>query len=102
MRISFERTGGVAGMVMAVELDTRRFPQEESQTWEDLVEAADFFKLSPTLHSAQPETDRFEYKLTVWKGLRRHTVTVSESAAPAALQPLLERLQSAARNKREG
>ena len=102
MRISFERTGGVAGMVMAVELDTRRFPQEESRAWEDLVEAADFFKLSPTLHPTQPETDRFVYTVTVRTGLRRHTVTVSESAIPSALQPLLERLQSAARNKREG
>jgi len=102
MRILYERTGGFAGMVTAVELDTRKLPNAESKAWEDLVEAADFFKLTPTQVDTQPEADRFEYKVTVWKGFRRHMVKVSETTAPAALQPLLERLQSAARNRRDG
>jgi hypothetical protein len=102
MHITYERAGGVAGMVTTVELDTRKLTRAESNAWEELVDMADFFQLPTTLISSGPETDRFEYKVTVWKGFRRHTVRVNESAVPTTLHPLLEKLQQAARNRRDG
>lgn len=102
MRIFFERTGGFAGMVLTLELDTRQLPKLEAKTWESLVKQADFFRLPEAIQSKQPQADHFEYKISVWQLFRRHTLIVSESAVPAGLQPLVDRLQNAARKKHEG
>ena len=99
MRIYFERSGGFTGIILAVELDTSRLPNEEARQLEDMVASLDFFKLPEQFTSPNPGVDRFEYKITVSKGFRRHTVLVSESVTPEAMRPLLETLQTAARTQ---
>jgi len=97
MRIAFERTGGFAGMRLAVELNTGKLSQEEAQELEQMIQSASFFDLPDTITSPTPEADRFFYKVTVRQGFRKHTVEMSESATPEAVQPLLDRLVAAAR-----
>jgi len=99
MRISFERTGGFAGIRLTTIVDPATLPIEEANHLRQLVEAADFFHLPATIISPTPQADRFQYRLTVEEKGRQHTVKVSEQAAPDALKPLIEWLVDAARRR---
>jgi len=97
MRITFERTGGLAGMTVSGEVDTASLPPEEAQALREMVEAAGVFDLPSKPASPAPGADRFRYTLTVEDGERRHTVEVAEAGASDALQALLRRLTVLAR-----
>lgn len=100
MRIHFERTGGFAGMLMTTTVDTDSLSSEVARELRDMVHAAAFFDLSAAYTTTAPGADRFQYKLTVEDEGQRHTVEVSEAAAPEALRPLLQRLTAMARATR--
>lgn len=99
MRISFERTGGFAGISRTTTVDTATLPPEEANQLRQLVEAADFFHLPATITPPTPQPDRFQYQLTVEENGQQHTVRVSEQAAPDALRRLLEWLMDAGRRR---
>ncbi len=96
MRISFQRTGGFAGITKTTTVDTATLPPHEADVMPRLVAAADLFKLPEQITSSHPQSDRFQYKLTVEDEGKQHTVTVSESAMPGTLRPLIEWLNQVA------
>ena len=100
MRVHFERSGGVAGFRLAATIDTETLPPDQARELEALVDAAGFFDLPEVMAGPAEAADQFQYRLTVEAGPRSHTVTVSESAAPASLRPLLRRLTVLARSAR--
>jgi hypothetical protein len=93
MRISFERTGGFAGISKIKTIDTASLPPNEASLLPTLVEAADFFNLPENIPSSAPGGDRFQYTVTVEDNGQQHTVTVSEGALPGQLRPLIEWLK---------
>lgn len=95
MNISFERSGGFAGMILSTSVDTTTLAPTEAHNVEQLVEAADFFNLPATLVSPQP--DRFQYQITIAQPTKQHTVTVGEASMPGTLRPLIDWLTTAAR-----
>jgi len=97
MKISFERSGGFAGMMTTLSIDTANLAPTEATQVQSLVEAADFFRL-PEAIAASTQPDRFQYHLTVAEKQRQHSVTVSESCIPGTLRPLVEWLMTAARS----
>ncbi|MEH2377068.1 protealysin inhibitor emfourin [Nostoc sp.] len=99
MRVSFERTGGFAGISKKTTVDTASLPPNEANTLLRLVETADLFRLPEQITSANQQSDRFQYKLTVEDNGRQHTVTVSEAALPVTLRPLIEWLQNIAQKR---
>jgi len=94
MRISFERTGGFAGISKTATIDTATLPADEAASLPTLVETADFFNLPTNIPAGPNQSDRFVYTVTVEENHRKHTVTVSESAVPENLQPLVEWLKT--------
>jgi hypothetical protein len=101
MKISYRRTGGFAGMVMSFDIDTEALPVEQAEEIQDLVSAADFFSLPPTIPSAAPGADRFQYKLTVESEAGQHTVDVGEAGVPEDLWPLLDKIRILSRSARD-
>ncbi|MBD1932315.1 MULTISPECIES: protealysin inhibitor emfourin [Cyanophyceae] len=99
MRISFERTGGFAGMRLSKVIDTDSLPTNEANQLRLLVDASNFFNLPAKITSTNSQYDRFVYQLTVEEDSNHHTVSFSEQAAPGTLRPLLEWLMAAARQK---
>jgi len=97
MWISFERTGGFAGISKKTTVDTANLPPNEATELPRLVEVAGLFNLPEKITSTNPQADRFEYKLTVEDQGKKHTVTVSEAALPGTLRPLIEWLNQVAR-----
>jgi hypothetical protein len=99
MRISFQRTGGFAGITRTTTVDTDSLPAHEAEVLPRLVEAADLFKLPAQITSSSSQCDRFQYKLTVEDQDQQHTVTVSEAAIPGTLRPLIEWLNQIAQRR---
>ncbi len=97
MKISFEQTGGIAGLRFATTVDTAGLSPEDAQKLRQMVVDADFFNLPARIVSPRPQPDRFQYKLQAQENNRQHTVTVSEEALPAGLAPLVKWLGEEAR-----
>ena len=93
MRIAFLRTGGFAGIRLAVELDTDSMDARDASEISELVEGANFYKLPARMASTTEGRDRFQYRLRVSSSTRRkHEVVVDEDSIPGELMPLLARL----------
>jgi hypothetical protein len=99
MRITFERTGGFAGVSVKTTIDTADLPSREATNLCQLVSSSDFFHLPQTMTPSQPAPDRFLYKVIVEDSDREHTILVSEELISSSLRPLIERLTKAARKR---
>jgi hypothetical protein len=97
MRIDFERSGGFAGMVTSKVVDSTTLSSDQANQLRQLVDAADFFRLPPTITTRAVQPDRFQYRLTVEDNGKQHTVEVGEQAVPGTLRPLLDWITTAAR-----
>lgn len=102
MRISFERSGGFAGITMKTAVDEKDLAPGEAQKLRQWVEETDFFNLPGKIISRSPQPDRFQYELKLEEKGRRNTVTVSEEAMPAKLKPLVNWLMGKARQTSKG
>ena len=98
MRIDFERSGGFAGMLVQVTIDTASLPPAEADKLHKLVESANFFALAAQITPAPGGADQFQYVITVEEGDRLHTVETGDGAAPDSLRPLLRELTILARS----
>ena len=90
MKIHFERSGGFAGMLTTVSVDTSLLPSEQAGQIQNIVEDANFFNLT----SAPPPpkrgvADYFIYKITVEDG-RKHTVECTDIAMQPSIKPLID------------
>ncbi|MBE9007173.1 hypothetical protein IQ259_19400 [Fortiea sp. LEGE XX443] len=99
MRITFERTGGFAGITRKTTVDTTTLPSKEATELPLLVETADLFQLPTQILSPNPQSDRFQYRLSIEDNGKQHTITVSEAALPGTLKPLIEWLNNIAKQR---
>jgi hypothetical protein len=98
MRLTLRRSGGLLGSpTPPVTVDTTRLPDAQQKRVEDLVRAADFFALPPSLQAEPSGPDRFQYDLEVRDAAgRMHRVSYGEEAAPDALLELSRVLRGVA------
>lgn len=95
-RVRFERSGGVAGTRTATVIDSKSLPQKEAQHLRNLIDESGFFGLPEEILGPR-RPDEFIYTITVEIDGRQHTVRTTDTASPAQLKPLIERLNEAAR-----
>ncbi len=95
-KITFERSGGLMGQEISLDLDLDTIPPDEAQNITQLLQRANFFKLPSNLVS-RSTPDEFQYQITVDSGTLHHTVHTCDTSAPAALRPLLNLLSALAR-----
>ena len=94
-KIKFNRSGGVVGQEIDLNLDLDTVPANEALNLIQLVQKADFFKLPGDLvGTAVP--DEFIYTITVESGPSQHCVRTSDTSAPESLRPLLNVLSTLA------
>jgi len=89
--IKFQRSGGVVGNEIHLDLDLNTLPDDEAQHLIRLISEADFFKI-PENPGAQATTDEFQYIITVQAGKSNHTVRVTDTTMPQNLIPLVKEL----------
>ena len=100
MIIRLERSGGLMGIPLRAEIDTRKLPTDQGESIHKLVENAGFFNLPEKIIEKSKGADRFQYVLGIEDGGSRHSVTVGEADAPPALQNLIQELTQLARANR--
>jgi hypothetical protein len=91
MKITFDRSGGVIGTDMHLDLDLNSMPADEAQNLLRLVNETGFFDIPENLNT-QPLPDEFQYEITVHSGNASHTVRTSDSTMPKSLHPLVKEL----------
>src|SRR5258708_30765755 len=95
MGTDFRRGGGFAGVRLGRTFDPGQLREEEARQLDQLVDAANFFSLPETLQSAG--ADKFQYKISIERDGKTHTVQADERAAPPPLASLIKKLEVAAR-----
>ena len=95
MHISFERTGGFAGIRLGCEINTETLSPEEADQVAGCVDAANFFDLPEVPPTGGP--DQFQYKISIEKDGRTRTIESGERAMPASLSPMVKWLMAVAR-----
>ncbi|HXQ34334.1 MAG TPA: protealysin inhibitor emfourin [Anaerolineales bacterium] len=89
--ITFERSGGVVGNDLHLDLDLDTLAEDEAQHLLKLIDEADFFNI-PEQSTEQFTPDEFKYKIAVDAGQTSHTVYTSDSTIPKNLLPLAKEL----------
>ena len=102
MRVSFERSGGFAGITTKTTIDEAALAPDEAQKLRRLIEEADFFNLPGKSIPRSPNPDRFQYELKLEEKDRQHIVTISEEALPQKLKPLVHWLMEKSRQTTKG
>lgn len=99
MKLSFVRSGGFAGVRLALDLDTAELPADEAARLLQLIE-----QVRGDLRDAprsRPAPDRIQYQLTFnWKPGEREAHTLCEPDVPERARPLIEQLTAMARRRR--
>lgn len=95
-KIDFVQSGGFMGRTIILSLDLDDMPPHQAQTFNLLLDQADFFHLEVD-PAKPPVPDSFTYTITVTTDERSHTIHVSDTTAPEQLRPLLLALSARAR-----
>ncbi len=98
MRVSFERTGGFAGMKLQRVIDSKDLLPADAKRLVALLNQSHFFELPPELKCASSGVDRFHYRLTVEDDERVRTVEASEASVPDEMRPLIDWLTRLSRS----
>jgi hypothetical protein len=97
MKIDFLRTGGFAGLRLALELDTSAMDPKDASEIGGLLQEAGFYRLPDHLASTTQGRDRYKYRLRVYSSASKYRqVVVDEDSVPDELLPLLTRLTALA------
>ncbi len=92
VRVSFRRTGGLAGLAIGVDTDTDALPPGHGEAVRSLLAGHD----SPP-SGAPGGPDRFNYELELDDGTQRRVLRWPETQVPEALRPLVAELTSRSR-----
>ncbi len=98
MRISFERSGGFAGIKLRRVIDSKDLLPAEATRLETLLRESRFYELPPELKATSPGIDRFHYRVTVEDDKTVRTVEASEASVPDEMRPLIDWLTSLSRH----
>jgi hypothetical protein len=92
VRVGFRRSGGLAGITIAVDTNTDELSPAESEMIRALLAG------SASAPSSTPqEPDRFTYELQIDDGRQRRVLRWPEAADPEDLRPLIAELTTRAR-----
>lgn len=89
--ITFERTGGIVGNDLHLDLDLDNLSEDEAQHLTKLIDEADFYNI-PDRTAEQFTPDEYKYTIAVNGAQASHAVQTSDSSMPKNLLPLTKEL----------
>lgn len=89
--ITFDRTGGVIGNDLHLDLNLDDLSEDEAQHLMRLIEEADFYNV-PEHTADQFTSDEYKYTISVNSEQASHTVHTSDHSMPKHLLPLTKEL----------
>ncbi len=91
MKISFETSGGLAGIHESIVLETTSMSEDDIKQVGDLVKNSNFFDFpSQSTPPRAGSADYINYKITVKTDEKEHTVRTNDVSMPSQLQPLID------------
>ncbi len=100
MQITFERSGGIMGRKLVMNVNVHEIPAEEAENLRLLLADANFFSLADDLPDS-PIPDGFSYAITVTTDKLTHTVHTTDMGASLPLRALVQELSTRARTQRK-
>jgi len=91
--IHFERSGGVTGVPINLDVNLAEMPEDAAQTIQNLLLQSDFHHIPEDLRDVSDAPDEQNYTLRVIAGQSDHTVHFTDSSMPETLIPLVEALK---------
>ncbi|MGH4023591.1 MAG: protealysin inhibitor emfourin [Pseudonocardiaceae bacterium] len=99
--VSFRRTGGLfAGNVLAASVSVADLDDTQQEILQRYLAQADLEALAERSPITGPGADTYQYHITVDDGSKRSEVTVTQTAVPDSLCPLIEWLEQRATRPR--
>lgn len=98
-RITFERTGGFAGMHHVVNINPRDLPEEQAEALRELLDELDFDELPKQAMNNPSLPDQFTYHITIETKQGEHSLVTGDTSAPEAMQELIQMLNRIARQQ---
>lgn len=98
-RITFERTGGFAGMHITTNFSPEDLSEEQAGTLSHLLDELDFNELPEQAMNNPSLPDQFTYRITVETKEGAHSVVTGDLSAPEEMQELLRLLNRIARKQ---
>jgi len=92
MHIDFARSGGLAGLTMAVSVDTARLPPDAAGVVDAALTRADLAGLAAQPRHAARGADRYQYDLTIERDGECHSLSFPETEVPPELRPVIDAL----------
>lgn len=99
VKVSFSRTGGVAGVKLETELESEELPASEAARLLELLKAGRPRKLAASV--ARSGADRFRYRIDVESDGGRRTLELDEESLPENCRALVDCLVDVARRARK-
>ena len=97
VRVSFRRTGGLAGLAIGVDTDTDALPPDHRGVVRSLIAGPTGAAAPKSPPAGAPGgPDRFTYQLELDDGNRRRMLRWPETQVPEAARPLIAELTSRA------
>ena len=98
-RITFERTGGFAGMHNVVNITPRDLPEDQAEALRELLDELDFDELPKQAMNNPSLPDQFTYHITVETNQGEHSIVTGDASAPEEMQELIQLLNRIARKQ---
>jgi hypothetical protein len=98
-RITFERTGGFAGMHNVVNINPRDLSKEQADALLKLLDELDFDELPKQAMNNPSLPDQFTYHITVETKQGEHSLVTGDASAPEEIQELVQMLNQIARKQ---
>lgn len=101
MHVDFESSGGYANIKLKYHGNTDELPEETANKLIQLVESSGIFDLKENeiIPSISGPPDVLYYKLTIYEGNKRISLSFNDVTAPGSLRPLLSFLRKLARDE---
>lgn len=97
--ILFERSGGFAGNMISVKIDSKTISSAEKDKLLSIVQTSNFFDFHHPENTNTKLPDQFEYHITIKTEKQFRTLQLGESSLPGDFRPLIRYLMLLARNR---
>jgi hypothetical protein len=98
-RITFERSGGFAGMHSVVNINPHELSEEQAEALLELLDKLDFDELPEQAMNNPALPDQFTYHITVETKQGQRTMVTGDASAPEEIQKLIQVLNRIARQQ---
>lgn len=94
MKIHFQLSGGLEGIVTDIKIDTETISSEQSSNLENLINDSNFFDLPEKIPTKENPADYFIYKISIEEQTKKHSIERNDFTLEPKLFPIVDYLKN--------